>query len=1073
MTSAAGSRTRALLLGLWIVSGLGSSPVQAQQVDFSRDIKPILSDTCYKCHGPDAAQRKADMRLDLQSVALADERVPVIIVPGAPGKSELWRRISSDDPDLQMPPPSADRTLSDEQRELIGRWIKQGASWQDHWSFVMPRRPALPIRSPWIGNAIDSFVLARIEQAGLKPSPRAELETLIRRVTLDLTGLPPTQQELDAILADKAPDAYERLVDRLLNSPRYGERMAIVWLDAARFADTSGYQTDGARSMWRWRDWVISSFNRNQPFDEFSIEQLAGDLLPDPTPDQIVATGFNRNHRSNSEGGIVPEEYLVEYAVDRVDTTATIWLGLTMGCARCHNHKYDPISQQEFYQVMAFFNNLPERGRVAKMGNSSPLVKAPTRQMARRLADLEAQIAGASEQLHQQREQIESSLRTWSETYQPTAGDALVVAQSLAVRLSWDDLEHPWVAEPAEPAVPVEPAEPGEPAEPVRPAGLTLPEGQGEARFVEGVDGKALKLGGGHFVEAGNMIEFSGNDPITLATWIQPRSVQNGTIMSILKPEDDRATGFSWKLVDNRVQVNFGPRWLDDAIIIRTLEPLPSDHWSHLALVHDGSQLAPGLKLYLNGELQQVEVLLDIFTGTFTTSPTVQFGIQGDQQGLDGELDETRFYKRALRPREIRVLATRESIQQIIAIPEEDRREGQRDKLHRLFMDRYVAEPLQDIFQRLRAWELELETELRQVPTVMVMQENPQRQPTFVLMRGQYDKPGEEVEVGIPASLTGGTDRQVRSRLEMASWLVDGSNPLTARVIVNRFWHQYFGRGLVRTLEDFGSQGDLPTHPQLLDWLAMEFIESGWDVKAMQRLIVTSATYQQSSAVDERQLSVDPANLLLARAPRLRLQAEMIRDQALASSGLLVGTIGGPSVKPYQPEGLWKEIASQVYVRDDAEKLYRRSLYTFWKRTVPPPMMMTFDAASRETCILSRSRTNTPLQALALLNDVTFVEAARALAGEMLARGGSSPGDKLAWGFRQLTSRWPSDRERAILVKALQRSLARYRADPESTLKLVGFGELKVPAGIDPVQLAAYTNVANLMMNLDEVVNRE
>jgi hypothetical protein len=1050
-----------------MVSGLGSSPVQAQQVDFSRDIKPILSDTCYKCHGPDAAQRKADMRLDLQSVALAGDRVPVIIVPGAPGKSELWRRISSDDPDLQMPPPSADRTLSDEQRELIGRWIKQGASWQDHWSFVMPRRPALPTRSPWIGNAIDSFVLARIEQAGLKPSPRAELETLIRRVTLDLTGLPPTQQELDAILADKAPDAYERLVDRLLNSPRYGERMAIVWLDAARFADTSGYQTDGARSMWRWRDWVISSFNRNQPFDEFSIEQLAGDLLPDPTPDQIVATGFNRNHRSNSEGGIVPEEYLVEYAVDRVDTTATIWLGLTMGCARCHNHKYDPISQQEFYQVMAFFNNLPERGRVAKLGNSSPLVKAPTRQMARRLAELEAQIAGASEQLHQQREQIESSLRTWSETYQPTADDALVVAQSLAVRLSWDDLEHPWVAEPAEQAVPVEPAEP------VRPAGLTLPEGQGEARFVEGVEGKALKLGGGHFVEAGNMIEFSGNDPITLATWIQPRSVQNGTIMSILKPEDDRATGFSWKLVDNRVQVNFGPRWLDDAIIIRTLEPLPSDHWSHLALVHDGSQLAPGLKLYINGELQQVEVLLDIFTGTFTTSPTVQFGIQGDQQGLDGELDETRFYKRALRPREIRVLATRESIQQIIAMPEEDRREGQREKLHRLFMDRYVAEPLQDIFQRLRAWEIELETELRQVPTVMVMQENPQRQPTFVLMRGQYDKPGEEVEVGIPASLTGGTDRQVRSRLEMASWLVDGSNPLTARVIVNRFWYQYFGRGLVRTLEDFGSQGDLPTHPQLLDWLAMEFIESGWDVKAMQRLIVTSATYQQSSAVDERQLSIDPANLLLARAPRLRLQAEMIRDQALASSGLLVGTIGGPSVKPYQPEGLWKEIASQVYVRDDGEKLYRRSLYTFWKRTVPPPMMMTFDAASRETCILSRSRTNTPLQALALLNDVTFVEAARALAGEMIARGGASPADRLAWGFRQLTSRWPSDRERAILVKALQRSLARYRADPESTLKLVGFGELKVPAGIDPVQLAAYTNVANLMMNLDEVVNRE
>ena len=1039
-----------------MVSGLGSSQVQAQQVDFNRDIKPILSDTCYKCHGPDAGQRKAELRLDVREGPLGSERDPVIIVPGAPGKSELWRRISSDDPDVRMPPDSADVELSDRERELIGRWIRQGAEWRDHWSFVMPRRAALPGQSPWLENSIDSFVLARIKDAGLSPSPRADRETLIRRVTIDLTGLPPAQHEMDAFLADTLPGAYGRLVDRLLDSPRYGERMALSWLDASRYADTSGYQTDGIRHMWRWRDWVIDAFNRNQPFDEFTIEQLAGDLLPDPTREQILATGFNRNHRANSEGGIVPEEYLVEYAVDRVDTTATIWLGLTMGCARCHDHKYDPITQRDFYQVMAFFNNLPERGRVAKEGNSAPLAISPTREMARQLEKLEVEIAGIGRQLDEQQEQAERSLEKWASTYKPVAGDELVVDQGLAVRISWDDLQNPWVAKPGE-----------------EPARLAVPEGQGEASLVEGVQGKALQTAVGQSVEAGNMIGFNADEPITLATWVQPLSVQTGTIMSILKEEENRASGFSWKLVENRVQVSYGPRWLDDAIIIRSRDPLPVGRWTHLAIVHDGTQLARGLQLYVNGKRQQVDVLLDIFTGTFTTSPTLQFGVQGEVDFLDGLLDETRFYKSALKPDDIRVLATAESIEQIIAISAEDRTAGEQEKIFRLFMGRYVVEPTRGLYGRWESLQQERELFLRQVPTVMVMQENPQPRRTFMLERGQYDKPGEEVSAGIPASLTGGKDLAVGSRLELARWLVDGTNPLTARVIVNRFWYQYFGRGLVRTLEDFGSQGEMPTHPQLLDWLAVEFIESGWDVKAMQRLIVTSATYQQSSAVSQDQLAADPENLLLARAPRLRLQAEMVRDQALATSGMLVGTIGGPSVKPYQPEGLWKEIASQVYVRDDAEKLYRRSLYTFWKRTVPPPVMMTFDASSRETCVLSRSRTNTPLQALALLNDVTFVEAARVLAAEMINRGGPASADRLSWGFRQITARRPTATELAILERALKRSLARYQQDPESAAGLVSFGEMKAPAGMGPVELAAYTSVANLMMNLDEVVNRE
>ena len=1043
------------LLGLLLAGGLERSLLLAQQVDFSREIKPILSDTCYKCHGPDVEQRKANLRLDLREVALATDRDPAIIVPGAPDKSELWRRINNGDPDQQMPPPSADRHLSDEQRQIIRRWIQQGASWQDHWSFVMPVRSALPAASVWIRNPIDSFILARIEDAGLEPSSRADRETLIRRVTIDLSGLPPTQQELDEFLSDESPQAYERLVDRLLASPRYGERMAMQWLDAARYADTSGYQTDGVRYMWRWRDWVINALNRNQPFDQFTIEQLAGDLLPDPTPEQILATGFNRNHRANSEGGIVPEEYLVEYAVDRVDTTATIWLGLTMGCARCHSHKYDPISQREFYQVMAFFNNLPERGRVIKHGNSSPVMKSPTRQIERRLSEFGEQIAAVEIQLQQHVEQIQESLRNWSTNYEPRAGDDRMVDRDLAVRLAWEDLENPWIAEPSE-----------------DPDQLSVPEGQSVV-LAEGVQGRALQLTEGRFVKAGGMIRFAGDQPLTLTTWVYPFSVQTGTIMSMLNVKNDRATGFSWKLVDNHLHVKFGPRWLDDAIIFQVRDPLPVGQWSHLALLHDGSQLARGFQLYVNGELQELDVLLDLFTGTFNTAPTLKFGSGHDEAYLDGLLDETRFYTRTLKPEEVRLLATSESIQQIVEIPRADRTPGQQNKLYHLFMDRYVDEPIKSLFQRRGNLEEELTTELRRVPTVMVMQENPQRRPTFMLKRGQYDKPGEEVAAGIPASLAGGRDRQVRTRLELARWLVDGTNPLTARVTVNRFWHKHFGRGLVRTLEDFGSQGELPTHPQLLDWLASQFVGCGWDVKTMRRLIVTSATYQQSSAINDQHLAADPGNLLLARAPRLRLQAEIVRDQALASGGLLVSSIGGPSVKPYQPEGLWKEIASQVYVRDKAEKLYRRSVYTFWKRTVPPPIMMTFDASSREICVLSRSRTNTPLQALALLNDVTFVEAARALASQMMSRGVSGPRDRLDWGFRQLTARRPTARELGILEKSFERALARYQADEESAGKLVGFGEMEVPVGIDRVRLAAYTNVANLMMNLDEVINRE
>jgi len=1057
-------------LASWIV--LGSALLAAEPaIDFGRDIKPILSDTCYKCHGPDEDQRQAELRLDQRKGAFAPHHDPAVLVPGDLQASALWQRVSSQDPDFQMPPHDSGRSLSSDQRELLGRWIKQGARWDEHWSFAAPQRAALPSGDNWARNAIDTFTLARMQLAGLKPSPPAAAETLARRLSLDLTGLPISQQQLDAYLADSSPAAYERLLDQLLDSPRYGERMAVEWLDAARYADTSGYQTDGERHMWRWRDWVVASFNQNQPFDEFTIEQLAGDQLENPSSDQLLATGFNRNHRANSEGGIVFEEYLIEYAVDRVETTFMVWQGLTMGCARCHNHKYDPITNREFYQLMAFFNNVPERGRVIKYGNSFPLMRSPTGQMMRQLTGLQQDLDRADDQLAQQQQQVEHLLAAWGDNYQPRPEDDVVIQQGLAVRISWDGLDDIELIDPQ----PDDPPADDTPAADEQPAGSPLSiVGEGaEVSFSKGLIGQALDLPAGRFVEGAGTIKFTGSQPLTLSTWLQPRSLQSGTIMSFLNTEDARATGFSWKLVDNHVQVNFGPRWLDDAIIIRSKQTLPVGEWSHLALVHDGSQLASGLQLYINGERQDVDVLLDIFTGDFTTSDTLQVGSEGGSLLLDGRLDETRVYQRALKPQELAVLACSDSIQQICRLAAAERSVAQQAKLRHLFLDRHAPQQLQQLFHARRDRQQKLESARRLVPTVMVMQESADPRRTYMLERGQYDKPGEEVTAAIPSWLDEGREQAVQSRLDLARWLVSERNPLTARVTMNRFWSLYFGRGLVRTLEDFGSQGEMPSHPQLLDWLAVEFVESGWDVKQLQRLIVSSATYRQSSQLTAKKLAADPENIWLSRAPRLRLKADVVRDQALAVSGLLIGPIGGPSVKPYQPEGLWAEISSQVYVRDDAESLYRRSMYTFWKRTVPPPLMMTFDASSREICVLTRSRTNTPLQALALLNDVTFVESARRLAAAMMLEGGVESTARLNWGFRQLTARRPTKQELQILQRTLGRALERYQQDPEAAAELVGYGESPVDPQLDTVQLAAYASVANLMMNLDEVINRE
>lgn len=1052
------------LLFLGSLSVLAAPPAT---VDFARDIRPILSDTCYHCHGPDQDNQQADLRLDLKQSLYQKHDGQVLVLPGDAKKSLLYQRITATDPAVAMPPEEAQVRLSSEQKELIKTWIEEGAVWKDHWAFEAPVQVSLPkvASDPWVSNEIDAFVLAKMKERGITPSKVAPKEKLIRRVTLDLTGLPPTQQEVTAFLEDDSTEAYQRVVRRLLDSDRYGERMAMQWLDVARYADTNGYQTDGERHMWRWREWVIDAFNSNKSFRDFTIEQLAGDLLPDATTEQVLATGFNRNHRSNSEGGIVFEEYLVEYAVDRVDTTATVWLGLTMGCARCHDHKYDPISQREFYEVMAFFNNIPERGRVIKYGNSFPVIKAPTRQMAMQLKDYQSEAARLRERLDQNSKAIQSRKTNLGEAVDMVKP---VIHQDLMIQFNWDGSHKQKTYEVEGKAKDYDVINTGEVDKELYEATVI---DRDEAQFVEGVQGQAIKLDQSYRIGGGAIVQFAGHQKLTLSTWIKVEQPSTGTIMSMLNPEDRRPQGFSWRLVDNHVQVNFGPRWLDDSVRLKTKQPIESGQWNHIAFTSDGTQMARGMAIYVNGERQELDVLLDIFTGTYKTNSTMVIGAEGDQHHLNGLLDETRFYLRDLSPQEIRSLAVPQTPAEIAGMKQPT--VAQSEKLLHYYLDQVDSSAQGDDYRKLRALESTTRRFVETIPTSMVMQENVDRGKTHVLIRGQYDNPGAEVTMNIPRSLLKGPDGQTfESRLDLARWIVSDQNPLTARVIVNRFWHQFFGRGIVKTLEDFGSQGAPPTHPRLLDWLAVEFRSNDWDVKALVELLVTSSTYMQDSYVSETHLRQDPENIWLARASRLRLPAETLRDQALAVSGLLNGKIGGPSVKPYQPEGLWKEIASQAYDQGTGEDLYRRGMYTFWKRTVPPPTMVTFDASSREICVLSRSRTNTPLQALALLNEVSYVEAARNLAQQMMLTEKSSAA-RLRWGWRQVTSREPSDYEVSVLANSLQRNLKRYAADSDAAKELVSFGESIPAADLDVSELAAYTAVASMLMNLDEVINRE
>jgi len=1082
------------------LAGCGRTPSRdltgvPERVDFNFHVRPILSDRCFKCHGPDDRVRKAGLRLDLQQAAFAKlESGRRAIVPGDVAASELVQRIYSTDPKVMMPAPDSHLTLTDVERGTLSRWIEQGAEWKPHWAFTAPSRSRAPAvkREGWAINEIDRFVLATLEAKGLAPSPEADRETLIRRVSFDLTGLPPTLAEVDAFVADRAPGAYERVVDRLLASPAYGEHMAVEWLDLARYADSHGYQDDGMRDMWPWRDWVISAFNRNLPFDQFVTWQLAGDMLPEATDEQRLATGFNRHHMQSQEGGVVPEEYRTEYVADRVNTLGRAFLGVTVECARCHDHKYDPITQKEFFQLYAFFNSVNETGQIPYSGIPSPAVmvmddatRTAVDALRKEIAALEAGVVG---------DDFERRFSTWLNNL-PAKGsdprDEGVRPQGppgLIGHFPFDadqrKTERP-KADPKNPK-PVEPREIVTYENRVNRAQRATAGGDKDRRPepVAGRFGGGFRLPGDSYITLGDKFAFfERNEPFSLSLWVRldkpgvhgPLIARSGGVMNgnrgyevILHPDGHLTAGLHHVFPDNSIE-------------IATRGPLTAGAWQHIGLAYDGSSRASGLHLYVNGLPIETDVVVDNLhrsilyakeKGSWGGVPPLRLGKRQDEVTDGVAYDELRVYSRQLTAIEMaglggagvtldRLLANRTSI-----TPAE---RGLVREHYLLRVDPVHARTL----PRLTALRGTLNDRLTALDEVMSMRELPAPRPTFILARGAYDAPTERVSPGTPQSLGAFPASLPPNRLGLARWLLSPTHPLTSRVIVNRYWAMFFGRGIVPSLADFGSQGRLPSHPELLDWLALRFIQSGWDLKALQKTIVTSAAYRQSSVADGARREADPVNEWLSRGPSYRLSAEAIRDAALATSGLLVSKIGGRSVYPYQPPGLWEALATRnatTYTVGKGDDLYRRGLYTVWKRSTPPPSATSFDAAERLVCTVNRQRTSTPLQALVLMNDTQYVEASRKIAERMLVEGGPTLGDRVTYGFRLVTGRRPSPTELARLEELYAEERADFAAHPQASKKLLTAGQSPRTHALADADLAAGTVVANTLLNTDAAV---
>ena len=1019
---------QAAVMGIltWIGLVVTGEPAAAtDDLGFNRVIQPILRDNCYQCHGPDSGSRKADLRLDQRDSALAVDA----IVPGDSARSEMIYRIFSDDAEEVMPPPEAHHQLTKDQKEILKRWVDAGAKYELHWSFLPPTRtePPAVVDERWSRTPVDRFLRGKMDQRNLTPAGPADRRTLARRLSLDLTGLPPTPTLVHAFVADESPDAYEKLVDQLLASPAWGEHRGRYWLDAARYADTHGIHFDNYREIWSYRDWVINAFNANQPFDKFAIDQLAGDLLPDHQLDQQIATGFNRCNITTNEGGAINEEYLVLYARDRTETTAQVFLGLTMGCAVCHDHKFDPVSQKEFYELSAFFNNTTQNAMDGNVKDTPPTVVVPVRDERERWFAARKELEATEGRMVARREVARPEFLTWLETADP---------QSLAGTL------------PAE--------------------GMEL-----HARL----DDRDVKAATKPTLEVASVGDYERDQAFSYGLWVKPGMGNlNGALLSRMN-ENKQFRGWDLWLDASRVGLHIIHDWSSDALRVLSTRKLPADVWSHVFVTYDGSSKAAGVAIYVDGKLQESTVSHDSLSGSIKTDAPLKLGQRNHSAFINNaQFHDLRLYNRALSAAEVASLATTSRTVELLAKATEDRTKEEAEEI----FDWYLSardEPTQALRQTLDGLEAETRAIKDRGTIAYVMNEKSEPAAAFVLNRGDYDKRRDPVTADTPNILPAMPSDFPKNRLGLAEWLFLPENPLTARVTVNRFWQQLFGTGLVQTTGDFGLTGEAPSHPELLDWLAVEFREMDWDVKRFFKMLVMTTAYQQSAATNPATIDQDPANRYLARGARYRMDAEMIRDSALFVSDLLVDKIGGPSVRPYQPAGVWEAVAMPEsntgrYKQDSGDKLYRRSMYTLWKRAAPPASMDIMNAPNREVCTVRRERTNTPLQALVTLNDEQFVEAARHLAELVLQPPDLSDRERLGRLVGRLLNRPLRDLEVVVVENSLHTLLAHYRDHPDAAAQLVAVGETKPNGQLDPTELAGWTMLVNELMNLDEVLNK-
>ncbi len=1026
-------------------------------IDYNFHVKPIISDRCYACHGPDKDTRKAGLRLDIEENAFAAlESGSKAFVHGNLKKSEAISRILSQDPEQQMPPPDSKLSLDAKEVATLVKWVEQGAEWKPHWSFIIPEKPGMPDDFPteWSpNNEIDHFIYQRLALEKLSPSPQADKERLIRRVTMDLTGLPPTLEEIDDFIKDKSDNAYEKVVDRLLASDAHAERLAMEWMDVSRYADSHGLHADGYRYMWPWRDWVIGAFKENMGYDQFITWQLAGDLLPNATQEQILATAFNRNNPMTAEGGVIDEEWRVEYVADRTNTTATAFMGLTMECARCHDHKFDPISQKEYYQLSAFFNQMTELGMTGDDGNFGPQLLMTKEADEEKIAEIKSMLAQHETKLLDTKDKLVTEVNTV-----PTAGSVSGIAVYHPFEKVLKDKEKRSVLD-----------------------GNSKSKSRNVVELKEGKFGKAVELTGEYDeISLEGIGTYEAYEAFSAGAWVNTSKRKNDNLQTILGNTGQKNNfwrGWDFELSPtNQVSLRLIHSLPDNYIQVTTKDSVKLKEWTHVMFTYDGSMKADGVKLFINGKEATSEVEFDhlyksiypvrvgdhtpddrpLRVGRSYRAHTGEFGL------FKGLLDELRIYNRELTPLEVLIISRTGEEPDLQLI-----------KDHHLAMNPKIGQQKSTIRQLNK----ELLSVVDEIPEVMVMRDDEDPGKTYLLRRGQYNARGEVVEAATPENVLAYPEDYPQNRLGLAKWLFMDENPLTARVAVNRYWQMIFGAGLVTTANDFGSQGALPSHPELLDWLAVDFRESGWNVRKLLKQMVMSATYQQSSKFRKELEQKDPQNILLAKSPSYRWPAEMIRDNALASSGLLVKKIGGKSVKPYQPDSLWIELGNFSHVllyfhQDHGEDLYRRSMYTFIRRTSPPPYMTTFDVAPRSVCVVKREITNTPLQALNLMNDPQFVEAAKVLAERVLKENSGDPKEQITQAFRLVTSRWPNNKELDVLREVYNREEKRYTGKADQAIQLLKVGEYEVDKNLPLNNLAAMTMVANTLLNLDEAYTK-